>query len=154
MAVRILWSAILIVPMATLHAADPPALQNGPRSFRFPDRGAPLPETWSNCCPETQPMECPTCFIDPLHRAGHPETICRRAKPSNNCHYDGYYVGGGLPGMPLRGESRCGSHEGTWGWDYGGILFAKRTALNWGHGLRSQGGTGAYKSDGPKLRHE
>ena len=27
-------------------------------------------------------------------------------------------------------------------------------ALNWGHGARDQGGAGAYKTDGPKLRHE
>ena len=88
---------------------------------------------------------------NPLHRAGHPETISPLAVPSNRCRYDGYYVGGGLP---VGGEGRCVAHEGTWGWDYFGILFTKRIALNWGHGARHQGGGGAYKTDGPKLRHE
>ena len=89
--------------------------------------------------------------INPLHRAGHPETISPLAVPSSGCRYDGYYVGGSLP---ILGEGRCVAHEGTWGWDYFGILFPKRIALNWGHGVRSQGGSGAYKTDGPKLRHE
>jgi hypothetical protein len=73
------------------------------------------------------------------------------AIPSNKCRYGGYDVGGGLP---VRGEERSAFHEGTWGWDYFGILFPKKIALNWGHGLRHQGGAGAYKTDGPKLRHE
>jgi len=89
--------------------------------------------------------------VIPLHRAGHPECISPLAIPSNTCRYGGYYVGGGLP---VRGENRCAAHEGTWGWDYVGILFPKKIALNWGHGLRDQGGTGAYKTDGPKLHHE
>jgi hypothetical protein len=88
------------------------------------------------------------CLVDPLHRAGHPECISGLAIPSNTHHYGGYYVGGGLP---IRGEAPCSAHEGTWGWDYCGLLFPKRIALNWGHGLRQQGGTGAYKTDGPKL---
>ena len=76
--------------------------------------------------------------IDPLHRAGHPECVNRWAMPSDNCHYGGYYVGGGLP---VLGESRCVQHEGTWGWDYFGILFTKKVDLNWGHGTRQQNGT-------------
>jgi hypothetical protein len=89
--------------------------------------------------------------VNPLHRAGHPETISQFAVPSNRCHYNGYYVGGGLP---VFGEERCVVHEGTWGWDYCGTLFPKRIALLWSHGKRPQGGTGAYKTDGPRLRHE
>jgi len=59
----------------------------------------------------------------------------------------GYYVGGGLA---CRGEPRHPT-EGTWGWDYEGRFFCRRIWLGWGHGRRYQGGTGAYKIDGPKL---
>jgi hypothetical protein len=90
-------------------------------------------------------------WVDPFHRAGHPETISPLAVFSNNCNYGGYYVGGGLP---VDGESRCIFHEGTWGWDYFGILWPKRIALKWGHGSHEQGGTGAYRTEGPRLRHE
>jgi hypothetical protein len=95
-----------------------------------------------SCCPPV---------VHPLARAGHPETISPLAVFSNNCNYGGYYVGGGLP---FGGESRCVFHEGTWGWDYFGILFPKKIVLRWGHGSHEQGGTGAYQTDGPKLRHE
>jgi hypothetical protein len=84
-------------------------------------------------------------------RAGHPRHVHRWAMPSNTRRDGGYYVGGGLP---VRGDARCAQHEGTWGWDYAGLLYTKRVALNWSHGSRHQGGTGAYKTDGPKLRHE
>ncbi len=73
-----------------------------------------------------------------------PPAIC-----SNTRHYGGYWVGGGLP---HKGDAP-GLQEGTFGWDYFGILFNKRIALNWSHGERHQGGPGAYKTDGPKL-HE
>lgn len=99
------------------------------------------PFTTSNC------NSCPNAF----HRAGHPECVSRWAVSSNNNRYGGYYIGGGLP---VRGEAPCLYHDGTWGWDYFGILFTKRIVLNWGHGLRHQGGSGVYKTDGPKLRHE
>ncbi len=91
------------------------------------------------------------CAANAFHRAGHPECVRRWAIPSDNYRYGGYYVGGGLP---VRGEQRCVFHEGTWGWDYFGILFPKNISLNWGHGRRDQGGAGAYKTDGPKIRHE
>jgi hypothetical protein len=90
---------------------------------------------------------------DPLgHRAGdhycggHPTQILIHAIPSNTCHYGGYQVGGGAP---CKGEGPY-LHEGTFGWDYFGILFEKRVALNWWHGAHIQGGFGAYKTDGPK----
>jgi hypothetical protein len=86
-----------------------------------------------------------------MRRAGCPQCVSRLAIPSNSPRDGGYYVGGGLP---VRGEGRCSQHEGTWGWDYVGLLFTKRIALNWSHGSRYQGGAGAYKTDGPKLRHE
>lgn len=82
-------------------------------------------------------------------RAGCPQSLRWLTIPSNTRFYGGYYVGGGVP---VLGEGRY-PHEGTWGWDYPGILFTKRIALNWTHGRREQGGTGAYKTDGPKLEH-
>jgi hypothetical protein len=71
------------------------------------------------------------------------------AVPSDTGHYLGYYVGGGC-GRPLKGEQRR-ADEGTWGWDYQGWLVPRRVMLQWWHGRRSQGGTGAYNTEGPKL---
>ena len=68
--------------------------------------------------------------------------------PSNTRHYGGYQVGGGLP---VRGDGPM-LDEGTFGWDYFGLTFPKRVALNWSHGARYQGGTGAYRTDGPRLQ--
>lgn len=95
------------------------------------------------------PIRCPS--ERSCQRGERSQTVHRMALPAYNCRDCGYFVGGGLP---VLGEGPCQYHEGTWGWDYAGILFNKRVALNWGHGSRHQGGTGAYKSDGPKLRHE
>lgn len=83
-------------------------------------------------------------------RAGHPALVRRHAIPSNNCRYGGYWIGGG---KPVLGD-RPTFDEGTFGWDYLGILFNKRIALNWSHGRHYQGGAGAYQTDGPKLRRE
>ena len=86
---------------------------------------------------------------DAWHRSGHPNRVAWWARPSNNHRYDGYHVGGGAA---YRGDARR-PHEGTWGWDHvGGGWFQRRVKLDWWHGRRSQGGTGAYKSDGPR-RH-
>ena len=60
--------------------------------------------------------------------------------------------------MPLRVPRPCwprgegpAAHEGTWGWDYAGACLSAVTALGWYHGQHEQGGTGAYKTDGPKV---
>jgi hypothetical protein len=88
--------------------------------------------------------------IDHLHRSGHPETQGRFAKPSLNQHYSFGYVGGGAA---FRGEPRF-ADEGTWGVDYSGILFKKRTWLPWLHGHREPRHDGSYETDGPHLlRH-
>jgi hypothetical protein len=60
----------------------------------------------------------------------------------------GYYVGGGSAWH--WGEPRK-LNEGTWGWDYKGFGLPKHIALQWSHGRRYQGGTGAYKTDGPPV---
>jgi len=79
-------------------------------------------------------------------RAGCPMNVRRFAIPSNTRYYGGYQVGGGAA---LGGEGPT-LEEGVFGWDYFGILFTKRIALNWSHGARYQGGTGAYRTDGPR----
>jgi hypothetical protein len=79
-------------------------------------------------------------------RAGCSMLIRQHAIYSNTPHYGGYWVGGGLP---VFGDARE-HHEGTFGWDYFGILFTKRIDLNFSHGRRYQGGFGAYKPDGPR----
>jgi hypothetical protein len=80
-------------------------------------------------------------------RAGCAMLVRRHAIPSNTPHYGGYWVGGGAP---ILGSSPY-LDEGTFGWDYFGITFRKRVALNWTHG-RHQGGAGAYQTDGPRLK--
>jgi len=80
-------------------------------------------------------------------RAGYPERIAWYAWPSNTRAYDGYYVGGGAA---IGGSRRC-ANEGTWGWDYSGWLLPHRVLLYWTHGRLYQGGTGAYKVNGPPL---
>src|SRR5262245_33238849 len=79
-------------------------------------------------------------------RAGWPLLVRPHAIPASTRHYGGYWVGGGVP---LFGDS---PHliEGTFGWDYFGALN-KYIDLNWSHGRRYQGGTGAYRTDGPRL---
>jgi hypothetical protein len=79
-------------------------------------------------------------------RAGYAQSIRWHAIPSNTRHYGGYYVGGGVPYL---GEGRS-LDEGTFGWDYAGLLIPAKVALHWTHGRRYQGGSGAYKTDGPK----
>jgi hypothetical protein len=83
-------------------------------------------------------------------RAGHPEQISHFAYFSNTCRYYGYYVGGGVVG---HGRGPAGISEGTWGWDYGGLLcfVPKLIELKWNDN-RYQGGTGRYKIDGPPVK--
>jgi hypothetical protein len=81
-------------------------------------------------------------------RAGCATNIRRVAIPSNTSHYGGYLVGGGLP---IKGDGPF-LDEGTFGWDYFGMTIPKRIALNWSHGRRYQGGTGAYRTDGPRVQ--
>ena len=87
--------------------------------------------------------------VDHFQRAGHPQEISPLAHPSNGPGFFGYIVGGGALSV-RRGEAPY-SDEGTWGWDYRGWLLPRRVNLLWWHGRRTQGGVGAYKSDGPKL---
>jgi hypothetical protein len=79
-------------------------------------------------------------------QAGCAMLIRSHAIPSNTPHYGYYRVGGGVP---IFGDAPM-LDEGTFGWDYYGILFNKRIALAWTHGRLYQGGTLGYKPDGPR----
>ena len=82
-------------------------------------------------------------------RAGCSMLIRPRALPSDTRPYGGYWIGGG---QAIRGYCP-NAEDGTFGWDYCGLLFTKRIDLNWSGGRKYQGGTGAYKSDGPHWKH-
>ena len=77
-----------------------------------------------------------------------PYRVGRHARPTYGPDYGYGWVGGGAPSW--RGEPR-GSNEGVWGRDYQGVVYLRRVWPNWWHGQRQQGGTGAYRTDGPKL---
>jgi hypothetical protein len=83
-----------------------------------------------------------------LSRAGQPHTMAKWARCTNSPSYSGYYVGGGAAwhGEPRRCD------EGTWGWDYApGHALSPKVTLGWWHGRKSQGGTGAYRTDGARF---
>lgn len=88
---------------------------------------------------------CATCTTAPSCRQPGPPAIAKWAIPSDGKGYNGYYVGGGVP---CRGEARCAS-EGTWGWDYPGHLLRRKVDLQWTHGRKCQGSTGAYGTVAP-----
>ncbi|MGE3808821.1 MAG: hypothetical protein AB7K24_29500, partial [Gemmataceae bacterium] len=87
-----------------------------------------------------------------MERAGNPQELRHHAAPSDTGAYVGYYVGGGV---------RCskvghgpGPHDGTWGWDYAGCRLHRCIQLLWSDRGRYQGGTGQYKTDGPRPREQ
>jgi hypothetical protein len=82
-------------------------------------------------------------------RAGYPRSLSGHLEPSRTAGGIGYYVGGGVP--LGHGEGRRAS-DGTWGWDETGSRhFRRRTILGWSQGRKYQGGTGAYRTDGPVM---
>lgn len=81
------------------------------------------------------------------HRQKDERCVAKHAWPSDTHHYTGYFVGGGAA---VKGDPRSAA-EGTWGWDYQGGWLKRNVALDWWHGRRSQGGRGAYKTDGPHV---
>lgn len=88
------------------------------------------------------------CWPTPEHspqRAGYYGNISPLAQPTDAPGYVGYHVGGGAA---VGGEPRQ-LHEGTWGWDYQGVLLPRLIRLRWWHGRHHQGGTGQYRTDGP-----
>lgn len=95
----------------------------------------------------TPPPGKPRSIEHNFERAGFPHWISAHAQPTNTPEYVGYYVGGGT----AHGGGPRTSEEGTWGWDYEGAHFLRHVPLRWSHGRRYQGGTGAYRADGPHL---
>lgn len=92
---------------------------------------------------------CGTTRLDAPDRATQ---VSPHALPSDTGHYVGYQVGGGA--LHRRKADAPTRDEGTWGWDYEGWLLRRRVMLGWWHGRREQGGSGAYRTDGPTLYHE
>jgi hypothetical protein len=90
-----------------------------------------------------QPASCAE-----VERAGWPHCHWKWAEVQDECDYTGYYVGGGS--SAIFGRGRC-AEEGTWGWDYSGNWFHRRVRLDWFYRPHSQGGTGAYRPDGPRV---
>jgi hypothetical protein len=91
----------------------------------------------------------PPVVEDDFRRAGQPQEVSRFARPADVGRSIGYSVGGGA--LNRNKAEPAGPADGTWGWDYTGGLFRRRVDLGWWHGRRYQGGSGAYKTDGPKL---
>ena len=85
-----------------------------------------------------------------FRRSGFPFCIGRFAAPSTDSFHQVGYVGGGT----LFGGTGRRSNEGTFGMDYSGFLFSRKTWLKWSHGGRSQGGAGRYETEGPRLLPE
>jgi hypothetical protein len=99
----------------------------------------------------TPPPGPPRTIDDTDERAGYPRELSNHIEPSSTPGGIGYYVGGGVPLAHAHGQSACRRpDEGTWGWDETGTThFRRRVILGWYHGRRYQGGTGAYRTDGP-----
>jgi hypothetical protein len=83
--------------------------------------------------------------------AGCPRHIACWAIPSDTGKYTVYRIGGGCP-FPCQAQPPL-PHEGTWGWDYIGRWLPHNVILGWWHDRLYQGGSGAYRTDGPTLNH-
>ena len=99
--------------------------------------GAGLASWLGACLARAEPTPC---------QAGYSLPVAWYARPSETPQYIGYYVGGG---SALGGTHRY-CDEGTWGWDYQGCILPRRVLLYWSH-WRYQGGTGAYRTEGPPV---
>ena len=84
-------------------------------------------------------------------RAGYPRDLAHHIEPSTTPGGIGYYVGGGVPvGHKHHHDEGRRPEDGTWGWDEtGSVHLRHRVILGWSHGRKYQGGTGAYRTDGP-----
>lgn len=97
-------------------------------------------------------QECRTkdCAVSHWYRAGKPTCVHRFAIPSDTGKYSGGLVGGGA--ALLNYHSGPYLDEGTWGWDYLGVIPVKRVWLGWSHKHPEAGG-GKYDTDHRKLKH-
>jgi hypothetical protein len=80
---------------------------------------------------------------EPCDRSGYQGRVAWFAVPSNSKGYAGYSLGGS---KAIRG-SEPRSEEGTWGWDYRGII-PSRVMLRWNRGEYHEGSGGTYRVDG------
>jgi len=83
-------------------------------------------------------------------RSGLPFCLGRFAMPSTDRFHQVGYVGGGT----LYCGSPRGTDEGTFGMDYAGHWFWRKSWLKWSHGDRYQGGAGRYETEGPRMLPE
>lgn len=95
---------------------------------------------------------------DGMQRAGLPWMPGVFATTGKDPQHSVGYVGGSTPfkgphSGALQGECRRES-EGTFGYDYTGLVFKRNTWLLWTHGRREQGGFGRYETDGPRILPE
>ena len=96
--------------------------------------------------PELQAADPP---VEDKIRSGHASSIAPWAQPGITRHYSGGFLGGGAA---RRGAGRT-QVQGTWCWDFHGLLPRKNIWLGWWNGRRDQGGRGAYKTEGPRIRN-
>ena len=97
----------------------------------------------------TPPPGKPRLIPHTDERAVFPRSLSGHLESSRTAGGIGYYVGGGVP--LGHGDGRRSS-DGTWGWDETGSRhFRRRTILGWSQGRKYQGGTGAYRTDGPVM---
>lgn len=111
------------------------AFDAAPIIDRSPTRGA----LWAAASPADQA------------RAGCPQSVRPHAGRALGPGRVGYYVGGGAV---VKGDRRDPARDGTWGLDYQPRILPRLVDLQWNRGTKYQGGQGAYRTDGPKLRHE
>lgn len=137
-------------------------LERGVRQVRSPvalEEAAPVANREANSLFSELPLSGPRGQETPsgskygrycqngFYRSGFPNCIGLFAKPSTDSDHRVGYVGGGT----LFGGSSRRIDEGTFGMDYAGHWFSRKTWLNWSHGDRFQGGAGRYETEGPRL---
>ena len=92
----------------------------------------------------TPPPGPPRAIPQTHQSAGFPLCLAAHDSPSNTPHYVGYYVGGGS-GSRHHGEPRT-PIEGTWGWDYSGVV-PRRVNLLWLHHRHGPDVPWLYRTD-------
>ena len=97
----------------------------------------------------TPPPGKPRSIPHTDERAGYPRSLAKHLEPSTTPGGIGYYVGGGVPfghGQAERRDATRGPGAGT---RPAARISAAASILGWSHGRKYQGGTGAYRTDGP-----
>jgi hypothetical protein len=129
----------LLVAMTALGSSIPQVTSGGDESFVVTGDRSPtyrIHDSDTNFPPSRNPsLEL---------SSSRPSCNHRLARPASNPRYFGYYVGGTRQWF---GDGRLRHEEGTWGWDYSGILFNKAVVLDWAHGRAEVGKSGSYATD-------